>query len=99
MAAVDLTSVDSKLAGGGYWEVCRQSVIHFPLNVWNFIRNNPRGVKRIVKVAITLSAGIALTINHPLVDIWGLNPFLLGTTVCFSPNPHSTGFRGVETDS
>jgi len=52
-----------------------------PLNVWKFIQGNPQGVKRMVKVAITLSGGIALTINHPLVDIWGGNPFLLGTTV------------------
>lgn len=54
-------------------------------------------MKRMLKVAITLSGGIALTINHPLVDIWGKNPFLLGTTAIYLFPKQSVGAQVVST--
>ncbi|RPB26591.1 hypothetical protein L211DRAFT_781221 [Terfezia boudieri ATCC MYA-4762] len=68
-----------------------------PLNMWKFIQGNPQCVKRMLKVAITLSGGIALTINHPLVDIWGKNPFLLGTTAIYLFPKQSVGAQVVST--
>lgn len=81
-STMDLTSVDSKLAVNK-WSTKLNNVKQLPSNGWKFIRENPRTIKRIIKCAVTLAGAIALTINHPLVDIWGRNPFLLGTTVKF----------------
>ncbi|KAF8441255.1 hypothetical protein BGX38DRAFT_816355 [Terfezia claveryi] len=94
--AMDLTSVDSKLAPSR-WSVIMKKVTASPLNMWKFIQGNPRCVKRMIKVAITLSGGIALTLNHPLVDIWGENPFLLGTTAIYLFPKQSVGAQVVST--
>ncbi|KAF8442687.1 hypothetical protein BGX38DRAFT_1144064 [Terfezia claveryi] len=45
-----------------------------------YIKENPRNCKRIIKCAVALAFAVGMTIHHPLVDIWGANPYLVGTT-------------------
>ncbi|KAF8417479.1 hypothetical protein EV426DRAFT_360165 [Tirmania nivea] len=94
--AMDLPTIDSKLALSR-WSIIKKTVAASPPKIWKFIRANPWGVKRMVKVAVTLSGGIALTINHPLVDFWGENPFLLGTTAIYLFPRQSVGAQVVST--
>lgn len=67
-----------------------QALYHRPTvkmlsTVCEYIKENPRHIKRIIKCAVTLALVVGLTIHHPLVEIWGVNPYLVGTTVSVYP--------------